>query len=209
MSASKRPAVPPAPSFGEALPPRPCADLLGFLAYRRSASALTLGEPGPSANELAEILRLATRVPDHGKLSPWRFVILEGEDKSCFVKALGDIAGRRPDAVRARAALGKITVPPLSVAVISRFAAGDIPEWEQRLSAGAVAMLLLIAASAMGFGANWITDWYAYDKAAGVLLGLGQDERVAGFVHIGTPNQPPLERVRPDVRSLTSVWRPA
>ena len=209
MSALNRPAVPPAPSFGEALPTRPSADVLGFLAHRRSASALTLGKPGPSAKERTEILRLAARVPDHGKLSPWRFVILEGEGKAFFVNELEDIAGRRPDAVRARTALAKIAVPPLSVGVISRVTEGEIPEWEQRLSAGAVAMLLLIAASAMGYGANWITDWYAYDKEGGALLGLAQGERVAGFVHIGTPTQPPHERVRPDVRSLTSVWRPA
>jgi nitroreductase len=92
------------------------------------------------------------------------------------------------------------------VAVISRVVAGEIPEWEQRLSAGAVCAMLITAAQAMGYGANWITDWYAYDDAANRLLGLGEGERVAGFVHLGTPAEAPLERVRPNVAALTSTW---
>jgi len=91
--------------------------------------------------------------------------------------------------------------------VISRApTGGDIPEWEQRLSAGAVCMTLIIAAQAMGYGANWITDWYAYDADAGNLLGLGEGERVAGFVHLGTSADTPLERVRPDVAALVTEW---
>ena len=200
------PAFPDAPTFGAALPIYPSSETLAFLARRRSASALGLGAPGPTAKEVAGLLTIAARAPDHGKLAPWRFVVLRGEGKARFVRRLEAIAADRPDAVKATAKLGKIRLPPLTVAVVSRHVEGEIPEWEQRLSAGAVCILLTLAAQAMGYGANWITDWYAYDEAAGRLLGLVAGEKVAGFVHVGTPAEPPLERVRPDVEALTSVW---
>lgn len=198
----------PAPAFGDPLPIEASPDTLAFLARRRSASALTLGPPGPSEAELATLLALAARVPDHGKLSPWRFVILSAEAKAAFVRGLEAIAEARPDGPKALAKLGKIRTPPLTVAVISRVSAGEIPEWEQRLSAGAVCAMLITAAGAMGWGANWITDWYAYDADAGALLGLLEGERVAGFVHLGTPAEAPLERVRPDVAAITTAWSP-
>jgi nitroreductase len=200
--------VPAAPEFGETAPIEASPDTLAFLARRRSAAALALRAPAPSDAELTTLLRLATRVPDHGKLSPWRFVVLKGEAKQRFISGLEAIAATRPDRDKAIAKLGKIKAPPLTVAVISRApASGDIPEWEQRLSAGAVCMTLIIAAQAMGYGANWITDWYAYDADAGKLLGLGDGERVAGFVHLGTSAETPLERVRPDVGALVTEWK--
>jgi len=198
--------VPAAPLFGEAAPIEASAPTLAFLARRRSASALALREPGPGDEDLATLLRLATRVPDHGKLAPWRFVVLHGEAKHRFVAGLEAIAATRPDSAKLSAKLGKIKAPPLTVAVISRLQPGEIPEWEQRLSAGAVCANLIIAAQAMGYGANWITDWYAYDPAATELLGVAEHERVAGFVHIGTAAEAPLERVRPDVEAITTVW---
>jgi nitroreductase len=197
------------PLFGEPLPVSASPETLTFLARRRSASALSLGAPAPGRSELDAMLQLAVRVPDHGKLSPWRFVILEGEAKAAFIAGLEAIAAGRPDAAKSAAKLGKIRQPPLTVAVISSPHAGEIPEWEQRLSAGAVCLMLVIAAQAMGFGANWITDWYAYDEDAGKLLGLATGERVAGFVHLGTPAEAPLERVRPEVEALVSDWSPA
>jgi nitroreductase len=200
------PPVPDAPAFGDALPIEASPQTLAFLARRRSAAALTLGPPGPSEAELRRLLRLAARAPDHGKLSPWRFTVLRGEAKARFVERLREIAADRPDFAKSSAKLAKIRVPPLTVAVISRYFEGEIPEWEQRLSAGAVCTLLVLAAQAMGYGANWITDWYAYDEAAGRLLTLAAGERVAGFVHIGTPAEAPLERLRPDADALTSVW---
>ncbi len=200
---------PPAPHFGDALAIRPSPETLEFLAHRRSASALTLGEPGPSAAELRALLTLAVRVPDHGKLTPWRFIVLRGAAKRDFVQELEAIAAAQPDAAKLHAKLGKIRVPPLTVAVVSRVVEGEIPEWEQRLSAGAVCAILIIAAQAMGYGANWITDWYAYDEATTRLLGLGEGERVAGFVHLGTPSEAPLERVRPDTHALVTDWAPS
>jgi nitroreductase len=198
--------VPPAPLFGEAAPIEASPDVLAFLARRRSASALALTEPAPNDADLASLLRLATRVPDHGKLSPWRFVILRGAGKQRFIAGLEAIAGKRGDGVKLTAKLGKLKAPPLTVAVISRIQPGDIPEWEQRLSSGALCMTLVIAAQAMGYGANWITDWYAYDAEALKLLGVGEGEAVAGYVHLGTSSDTPLERVRPDVAAITSEW---
>lgn len=199
--------LPPEPVFGARLPvgpPDPA--LLAFLAARRSTSAGTLGTPGPDADQLRDLLRLAARVPDHGKLAPWRFIVLEGADKAAFVTALEQIAARRPDSDKLAAALFKIRIPPLTVAVISRVAPAKIPDWEQELSAGAVCMMLLLAAQAMGFGANWITDWYAYDPEAVALLGLAEGERVAGYVHLGAPGEQPQERVRPDLDAITTRW---
>ena len=198
--------VPAAPEFGEAAPIEASPQTLAFLARRRSAAALALTEPAPNEAELATMLRLATRVPDHGKLAPWRFVVLKGEGKQRFIAGLEAIAAARPDGERLIAKLGKIKAPPLTLAVISRAADGEIPEWEQRLSSGAVCMTLIIAAQAMGYGANWITDWYAYDPDAQRLLGLREGERVAGFVHLGASADTPLERVRPDIEAIVEDW---
>lgn len=167
---------------------------------------MTLTAPAPSDFELTTILTLAARAPDHGKLSPWRFIVLSGDAKSTFVNRLETIASARADAAKAHAKLGKIRVPPLTVAVVSRFIDGEIPEWEQRLSAGSVCTLMIIAAQAMGYGANWITDWYAYDANARRLLGLTVNEAVAGFVHIGTVGESPMERVRPNIESIVEMW---
>ena len=194
--------VPPAPDFGAPCPVTPSGEMLDLLASRRSCSPQAMTEPGPDAAQLADLLRLAARVPDHGKLSPWRFIVLEGEGKTRFVAGLKRLVARQEQPEKAEAVLAKIATPPLTVAVISSPRPAKIPVWEQELSAGAVCMNLLLAAQAMGFGASWITDWYAFDADALSLLGVRDGERVAGFVHIGTPGEVPLERVRPDVAAL-------
>jgi nitroreductase len=198
--------VPASPQFGEPAPIEASPQTLAFLAGRRSASPLTLAAPAPSDAELADLLRLAARVPDHGKLAPWRFLILRGEGKARFAAMLERLAAERPDAAKLVAKLAKLKTPPLTVTVISRVTDCDIPAWEQELSAGALCMTLVIAAQAMGYGANWITDWYAYDAEARRLLGVGDDEQVAGFVHLGTAGETPLERVRPQVAALVTEW---
>jgi nitroreductase len=180
---------------------------LALLATRRSSSAPTLLAPGPDAVQLAALLELAARVPDHGKLFPWRFIVLKGDAKSRFVDALEAIATNQEGATKMLAALVKIRNPPLTVAVVSRAAEGRIPVWEQQLSAGAVCMNLLLAAHAQGFGANWITDWYAYAAEATALLGLQAGERIAGYVHIGTQGEVPKERPRADMTTLISYWQ--
>lgn len=152
-------------------------------------------------------MRLAVRAPDHGKLNPWRFIVLDGAGKAGFAARLDALAEARGDAKLA-AKLAKLKIPPLAVAVISSPRAGAIPEWEQVLSAGAVCTNLTYAALAMGFGANWITDWYSYDPDAAALLGLEDGERVAGFVMLGTPREAPMERERPILDPLITHWTP-
>lgn len=198
--------LPSPPRFGDPLPVAARPEALAFLATRRSASALTLRAPAPTEAELADLLAIAARAPDHGKLAPWRFVILDGAGKAAFADRLEAIAAGREDGAKLAAKLGKLRTPPLGVAVVSRPVAGDIPEWEQLLSAGAVCTNLTYAALAMGYGANWITDWYAYDGEARAALGLAPEERVAGFVFIGTASEAPLERARPDVAALTTRY---
>jgi nitroreductase len=198
---------PISPGLGDPLPQPASPEVLAFLARRRSASALTLAGPGPDEAEVRAIIGLAARVPDHGKLAPWRFVVLAGAAKAAFAARLEAIAQARDDALLA-AKLGKLKTPPVGIAVISSPRIGTIPEWEQVLSAGAVCTTLLQAATAKGFGANWITDWYSYDAEAMAALGLVEGERIAGFVFLGHAAEPPLERERPDVDRLISRWTP-
>lgn len=194
--------LPPQPEFGEPLPTVASPETLAFLARRRSASAMLLGGPGPDEQEIRDLITLAARVPDHGKLAPWRFIVIEGEGKAKLEERLTAIAAKRPDATKANAALGKFRAPPLAIVVVSRVVSGDIPAWEQEMSAGAVCMTLLNAALAMGYGANWITDWYSFDEDAKAAAGIAPEERVAGYLFIGQSCEPPQERVRPDIDRL-------
>jgi nitroreductase len=198
--------VPPAPEFGQTLPVEAVPEVVAFLAKRRSASAMTLTAPGPDDGQLAEILRIAARVPDHGKLAPWRFIVLKGEAKDAFAERIAPLADSQANPTKATAALRKLTRPPVCVAVISRHIPGEIPEWEQRQSASAVCHQMLLAAAALGWGANWITDWYSYDPRATALLGLSDGEQVAGYLYLGTTTEQPQERARPDVATLTTYW---
>ena len=207
MTGAPQSPLPTAPVFGEPVIQVPAPEVLDFLARRRSASALTLGGRGPGAEEIASLIRLAARVPDHGKLAPWRFLVLAGDDKAAFADWLEALAKSRGDA-RAVGKLGKLRTPPLCIAVVSSPRPGEIPHWEQVLSAGAVCTTLLYAATAMGYGANWITDWYAYDAGACVRLGLSGEEKVSGFILIGEPGDPPRERERPEVEGLVRHWTP-
>ncbi len=198
--------VPSAPDFGAPCPIAPSAPTLELMASRRSASAQTLGGEGPDAAQLSALLRLAARAPDHGKMTPWRFVVLR-EHKAAFVEGLRRLVPHQPNPDKAQASLAKIAAPPVAVAVLSTAREGAKPVWEQELSAGAVCMNLLLAAHAMGFGANWITDWYGYDRDALALLGARDGERLAGWIMLGEPGEAPLERVRPDMATLVREWR--
>ncbi len=201
--------VPAPPEFGQPAPfGEVHAETLELLAQRRSSSPQTLAAPAPEGRELDDLLRLAARVPDHGKLFPWRFVLLRGPAKAELAARYEQLAKHRPDPEKAAGVLFKLRTPPLAVVVVSRVSEGPIPAWEQLLSAGAVCQNLLIAATAMGYGGNWITDWYSYDPKATALLGLAPNEQVAGVVLIGTPTEAPLERVRPEIDQITSEWAP-
>lgn len=194
--------------LGQALPlPVPSAEMQARLAVRRSAPAQSLVAPGPSPAEVERILLLGARTPDHGKLFPWRFVVLGPKSRAALADALLPHAARQPDPIKARTVLSKLTAPPLSILVVSTPVEGHkVPVWEQQLSAGAACMNLEHAANALGYSASWITDWYSYDPQAVELLGLSSGERVAGFIHVGTLAEPPLERPRPDLAAKT-VYR--
>lgn len=182
--------------------------LKSFMETRRSIPVLQLGEPGPDRATIEEMLKIAARVPDHGKLAPWRFVVFRGEDRLRLGEKLLALAARKmPDLSDTAREIERTRLAraPVVVMIVSRAAPHPkIPEWEQVLSAGAVGMNLLIAANALGFSATWITEWIAYDADAKAILGVGEDEKIVGFVNIGTPQQPPFERVRPELDQIVN-----
>jgi nitroreductase len=153
-------------------------------------------------------LTVASRVPDHGKLTPWRFIVFEGEARLKAGAAIeAAFLAKYPDAKPEQIDYeqNRLARAPLVIAVVSR--AGPhvkIPEWEQVLSAGAAAMSLVLAAHALGYGANWITEWYAYDRRVLDALGLSEHEKIAGFIHIGTPVHPPEDRPRPPLANIAT-----
>lgn len=197
----------PASFLGAVLPlPARSPEQLERMAVRRSASAQMLVAPGPTAAEIDDILTLGARTPDHGKLFPWRFVVLGPQSRAELVARLETLATRQPQPDPARATLAKLGNPPLSILVISAPVRGHkVPVWEQELSAGAVCMNLEHAASAMGYATSWITDWYSYDPEAADLFGVQPGERIAGFIHVGSLTAAPLERPRPNL--ATKVTR--
>jgi nitroreductase len=185
---------------------------LDHLLTRRSVSANSLGEPGPSETQLAQILTAASRVPDHKKLVPWRFVLFQGAAREAFGKVLAEVCRAEepdPSAFRLENEAKRFLRAPLVIAVISRVTENPAaPEWEQILSAGAACQNLLVAATALGFGAQWISEWYAYSEGVRKALKLADNERVAGFVYIGTPKEKPEERERPQLADIVTSWRP-
>lgn len=192
--------------FGQPVEQKPSVETLDRLFHRRSAPSPTLGLPAPSADEIDLLIRIGFRVPDHGKLGPWRIVRFTPGSKAKLVDKLTALAESRGDK-KAVGALHKLSIPPEALLVVSSpVFPYKKPLWEQQLSAAAVCQNLLIAAGAMGYGANWITDWYSYDDEAKALLGLTEGENVAGWVFLGTPSEPPLERERPDYGSRVSWW---
>jgi len=183
-------------------------DALQLLKTRRSIKPIELDGPGPTASELDTLLTIAARVPDHGKLVPWRFIVFEGNARLIAGDAIAAaFRGKYPDAKpeQVEAERQRLARAPLVIAVVSRAAAHvKIPEWEQVLSAGAAAMNLVLAAHALGYAASWITEWYAYDRSVLTMLGLKDTERIAGFVHIGRPRGPSEDRPRPPLAEIAT-----
>lgn len=175
--------------------------LIDYLATRRSVPAFQMCDPGPSTAELEQILTLAVRVPDHGKIAPWRFVVYRGAERARIGEALLAMAlEKNPELSEEMIGVerARFTRAPVVIGVIST--AGPhvkIPEWEQLMSAGAVCLNLLMAANALGYVSNWLTEWFAYDEKAHPLLGIKPGEKVAGFIHIGSTTFPITERPRP------------
>ncbi|MFN3613294.1 MAG: nitroreductase [Rubrimonas sp.] len=187
------------------LPLTPRPEVLDFLLTRRSRPAKTLAEPGPGRTELETLLRAAARTPDHGKLEPWRFVVLGRQARvliTAAVRARGAELDLDPDAIEKAA--GAFGQGPVIVAVVASPKASEkIPEWEQLMSAGAVCLSLLNAALAAGWGANWLSGWPARDRETLAAIEIAEPEFVAGFIHIGTETVAPPDRPRPDVAAIT------
>jgi nitroreductase len=200
--------IPAAPQENDATaPPVASLETLRLLARRRSAKPFMLAAPAPTPAQLETLLRLAVRVPDHGKLTPWRFIVFEGDGAVRGGAALARILEARGDATAETLAAARdtFTRSPLAVAIVSTAKPHvKIPEWEQVLSAGAVAQTLLIAAHAMGFGGVWLTGWFSYGADARAALGLAAHERIAAIIHMGTQTDTQPDRARPDVRALTT-----
>ena len=185
-------------------------DALALLSRRRSVGPAYLTGPAPSREDIETLLRLASRVPDHGKLAPWRFLVFQGEgarragEIALEIKLADNLA--LDEAARA-AELTRFSRSPLVIAVVSRAAPHKkIPEWEQVLSAGASAMALEVAAAALGFASTWLTEWCAYDARFCERIGLAAHERIAGFVHVGRAMSPPEDRPRPALADIVTYF---
>jgi nitroreductase len=191
----------------------PGLELIELLISRRSVSPVRLGEPGPSPDEVRKLLTVATRVPDHGILQPWRIILVQGTAReklgarlaAVYLKtnaqqepASSDLAIRKLNAV--------LSAPLVGIVVSKADPSARIPEWEQVLSAGAVCMNLIVAASALGYGSTWLTGWAAYNPAALRVLGVEEGEKVAGIIPIGTAGERQQERVRPSLQKLLTMW---
>ena len=183
-------------------------DAIALLQRRRSVAPANLTGPGPTERELRTALEIASRVPDHGKLAPWRFLVFEG--------AAADRAGRLAleikltdngdlDEASRQIELTRFSRSPLVVGVISRAAPHfKIPEWEQVLSAGAACMEFVIAVNALGYASTWLTEWCAYDARFRAAIGLAEHERIVGFVHVGRPRFAPEDRPRPPLADIVA-----
>ena len=181
-------------------------DALELLKTRRSIKPIELVGPAPSAAEIETLLTIASRVPDHGKLVPWRFIVFEGDARLTAGEAIvSAFRIKYPQANAEQIALERqrLARAPLVIAVVSRASPHvKIPEWEQVLLACAVAMNLVIAANASGFATAWLTEWYAYDRKVLDALGVGPAEKIAGFVHIGRPARGAEDRERPPLADI-------
>ncbi|MCX7281148.1 MAG: nitroreductase [Alphaproteobacteria bacterium] len=186
----------------------PAPEAIDLLVTRRSGSAKAMKEPGPDKKQLAQILQAGARAPDHGKLFPWRFILFEGKGR----ERAGDIFAEVIEAEGERAKQveeerSRFLRAPVVIGVISSARElHKVPVWEQELSAGAVCQNILIAATALGFVGNWLTEWYAFHPAVKARLGLQPGERVAGFIYIGTAKDELEERSRPDMDKIVTTF---
>lgn len=189
---------------------RPAPQAIDLLLSRRSGSAKAMQGPGPDDTQVQTLLACAARVPDHGKLAPWRFILFRGDARARFGEVLASTIRKVDPAAsdeRLAQERNRFLRAPLVIGVVSRVRSGvPIPEWEQVLSAGASCQTLLVAAHAMGFVANWITEWYAYDTSVAEALGLAAGERMAGFIYVGHPVDALQERPRPDLAAIVSDY---
>lgn len=189
----------------------PAVSTLELLLGRRSAKIPLMGEPGPTAAQLQTILTVAARVPDHKRLVPWRFIVIEGVARARFGEVLASACAAEerepPSPARLETERNRLMYAPTVVTVVSRVVpTPGAPEWEQILSCGAACMNLTVAANAFGLATCWVTGWYAYSPTVGRALDLAANERVAGFIHIGTTVTRQDERERPALEAIVSSW---
>jgi len=185
-------------------------DMLRLLETRRSVAPVALSGNPPTRAELEILLRIGSRVPDHGKLTPWRFIVFEGDAR----ERAGDIvaaafAAKEPGAepTRIAAERKRMTMAPLIIGVVSTAAPHvKIPEWEQQLSAGAACMNILVAAKAMGYSGAWLTNWFSYDRGVLAQFGVREGERMAGFIHLGRAETIPDDRPRPALEDIVTYF---
>ncbi|MCK6418701.1 MAG: nitroreductase [Alphaproteobacteria bacterium] len=190
---------------------KPSAEILDYLLRRRSVKLDLMTAPGPEPAQIENILRAASRVPDHGRMCPWYFLIFEGDARAKAGEIFQAIyLQKNPEADPAQLdkEAKRFLRAPLVIAMISRTRKGKNPLWEQILSAGAAGMNLSLAAHAQGFGVNWLTEWIAYDADVKAALGLDARDHVAGFFYIGSIQGQPEERDRPDLSSIVTHWHP-
>lgn len=189
--------------------------IIEFMLTRNSAPIQELREPAPTGDEIETMIRIASRVPDHGRLEPWRFILYRGQSRVEIGEKLAELAEKREGPLsegRKAQEKARFARAPLVIGVISSPKENlKIPQWEMFLSGGAAAMNLVIAANALGYGANWITNWYSDTEEGRAILGLAPHESVVGFVHIGTFDGVAPERPRPDIDTLyadyAGPWR--
>ena len=185
-------------------------DLSDFLLSRRSIQVRDMIDPGPSEEDLKKILTAGMRVPDHGKLSPWRFKIIRGK----FRQELGGVLvnafkENNPNYIEEQIEIEqeRFTRAPIVILVISKTKPEHkIPEWEQILSSGAACQNILASALSLGYAAQWITEWYAYDNKVKASLGLNKKDQIAGFIYLGTRTEEPKDRARPEYNDVVSEW---
>jgi len=183
-------------------------DIIDFLKTRRSVKPREMMGPAPSPTELETILTIGARVPDHGKLTPWRFIVFEGDARQRAGEVIASVYARKnPQASPAEieAQRRQLTEAPLVIGVVSFIRSHPkVPAWEQELSAGASAMNIVTAATALGYGACWLTGWFIYDRDVLDSLGLKADEKLAGLIHIGKPTKPSEDRPRPTLSEIVT-----
>lgn len=184
--------------------------IIDFMLNRSSAPIPELREPAPSDAEIETLIRIASRVPDHGRLEPWRFILYRGDARLAIGEKLAALAEQREGPLsegRRQQELSRFSRAPLVIGVVSSPKDHPkIPQWEMFLSGGAAAMNLVIAANALGYATNWITNWYSDVEEGRRILGLAPHERVIGFLHIGTFKGTAPERPRPDVSALYAEY---
>ena len=183
-------------------------DAIELLKTRRSVKPREMTGPGPSPAELETILTIGARVPDHGKLAPWRFIIFEGDARQRAGEVIAKVFARKnPQATQAEIEVEqrRLTDAPLVIGVVSFSRPHPkVPAFEQELSAGASAMNIVTAATALGYGACWLTGWFAFDRDVLDGLGLKADEKLAGFIHVGRATKPAEDRPRPVLSEIVT-----